>query len=410
MSAGLLNHLHNVIEAFGGRQQSVPDSGISLDPYAVHPKAKEELKATARSVVVDFNGIVTSVGRICAQQMPAVAPGIKLLDLVHVADRVAWMSTFSAFKNGCEDPVQLKINVAAPQKPQCFIQLRLAYESMEAGHIRLDISEDLSPAPSLTQRLPAEGDVLALMSHEFRTPLNAILGFSGLLNHSVSEGLKDAQKAEYVTLIHDAAEHMLGLVNGLLDVSKIGAGKYLIHQEMFSFREIVDEAASMLATKAAEKDIRLNLRTSLEDLGSIFADRRAIKQVLINLLSNAIKFTPENGCVTVDAWWEDHCLHFSVSDTGIGISEEEQTQLFTAFSQIDNGATRKSEGTGLGLCLVKGLVGLHGGDVTVFSSRHVGTRMQVHLPNARVEKRDRSRRITQADATGGSQDAFRQSA
>lgn len=213
-----------------------------------------------------------------------------------------------------------------------------------------------------------------------------------------------------MTLIHDAAEHMLGLVNGLLDVSKIGAGKYVIHKEVFSFLEIVNEAASMLTTKAVEKEIRLNLRTSLENLGDIFADRRAIKQVLINLLSNAIKFTPEKGCVTVDAWWDDHCLSFSVSDTGIGMSEEEQAQLFTAFSQIDNRATRKSEGTGLGLCLVKGLVGLHDGEVTVFSSRHVGTRMQVDLPNARLEGHDCSHGITQADVTGGSNDAFRQSA
>ncbi|MEO1748055.1 MAG: ATP-binding protein, partial [Pseudomonadota bacterium] len=140
------------------------------------------------------------------------------------------------------------------------------------------------------------------------------------------------------------------------------------------------------------------------------ADRRAMKQVLINLLSNAIKFTPAHGCVTVDAWWNDDEMTFAVSDTGIGMSDKEQSQLFTAFSQINNGATRKSEGTGLGLCLVKGLVGLHDGNVSVLSSRNVGTKMQVHIPNARVKRDDCPQTNAQADFTGGSYNAFRQSA
>ncbi|MEO1747563.1 MAG: HAMP domain-containing sensor histidine kinase [Pseudomonadota bacterium] len=337
MSAGLLHHLHHAIEALGSRPQ--PGCCEGQPAQVSSGSAPGKLEPTARSIIVDMNGVVMSVGRVCAQNMPALAPGIRLLDLVHVGDRVTWMSALSNLKKGHDAHIHLKLNIAAPQKPQRFKPVCLAYESSFNGQIRIDVSQAQSDEELTANSLPPESEVLALMSHEFRTPLNAILGFSGLLNHSVSDALSDAQKAEYVTLIHDAAEHMLSLVNGILDVSKIGAGKYLIHREVFSFQDIVDEAASMVATKAAEKEIKLNLRTSLEDVGQISADRRAMKQVLINLLSNAIKFTPAHGCVTVDAWWNDDEMNFAVSDTGIGMSDEEQSQLFTAFSQINGDTT-----------------------------------------------------------------------
>ena len=411
MSAGFLHHLQHAIGAIGA--SSKPSSQVLAPTVCDAPRANEikVLEATARSIVIDFDGHLTSVGRYWRTQHSALEPGVRLFDLIHVADRIAWMSALSEFKSGRDtDPVLLRLNKAAPNMPQSFVAVSLAYESTSQRHIRLDMWEEQQAQPGSVQTEKLEGEFLAMMSHEFRTPLNAILGFSGLLNHTVSEALTEAQKAEYIDLIRSAAEHMLAMVNGILDVSKIGAGKYDIHPEPFDFKTMVDEAVCLIATQANGKNIKVNSRPVLKDFGQVNADRRAIKQVLINLLSNAVKFTPDNGCITIDAWFERETLAFAVSDTGIGMSKTDQERIFSAFSQIDNGTTRQAEGTGLGLCLVKGLVGLHGGDITVSSSKNVGTRMLIHIPNAHISDGARPCTAETTLSPGGNNDALRQSA
>ena len=414
MSAGFLHHLQHALGALttgkGSACAAHMDESTTISTMTEADESAFE--ATARSIVVDFNGRVTSVGRYWKKHIPALREGTPLLDLVHIADRIAWMTALAEFKQAGEAAeVCLRLNKSDAQSPQCFIPIFFAFESACASRIRVDLWQAHIPAlPATDDKAMSESDFWAMMSHEFRTPLNAILGFAGLLSHSVSEGLSASQKAEYIDLIRAAADHMLAMVNGILDVSKIGAGKYEIHPEPFDFKFTVDEAVSMLATQARDRQIKINVRPHLKDFGQVQADRRATKQILINLLSNAVKFTPDQGCVTIEAWFEQDTLAFAVSDTGIGMSEAEQKHIFSPFSQVDNGTTRQVEGTGLGLCLVKGLAGLHGGSVEVSSSKNVGTKMVVRIPNAAMDEPAAPCFDTTAVSRGGTDDALRQSA
>ncbi|MEM1376180.1 MAG: HAMP domain-containing sensor histidine kinase, partial [Pseudomonadota bacterium] len=305
--------------------------------------------------------------------------------------------------------VKLRMNKASIGTPQAFSLFEFAHESARENLFRLDMWRSAEQAVSSKSEAHQGSEFVAMMSHEFRTPLNAILGFSGLLQHEVSTSLTDEQRAEYVTLIHGAAEHLLGLVNTILDVSKIGAGKYVVNCEPFDFGGAVKDATSMVSTLAQAKSVRLNVRAKTDDWRDVLADRRAIKQILINLLSNAVKYTPEHGCVTIDAWFEGTTLAFEVSDTGIGMSEADQKRVFSPFCQIDNGTTREVEGTGLGLALVDGLVALHGGDISLKSAVGVGTKVTVRLPNARAANADAAN-SNQTAINGGSDGEKRQSA
>ncbi|MEN0001671.1 MAG: HAMP domain-containing sensor histidine kinase [Pseudomonadota bacterium] len=411
MSAGILHQLQYALGALGNKGVEACAHDLQAIDQPEAELCPPVLMATARSIVVDLDGAICDVGRCWQHTIPRLQKGVKLIDLVHVADRVAWMRALSQFKRQeMTELVQLRVNMAPERHPQRFQPVTFALESCHAGQIRIDLWREERSAASPIEAPAGETELLAMMSHEFRTPLNAILGFSGLLNHAVAKALTDDQRAEYVGLIRDAAEHMLAMVNGILDVSKIGAGKYAISPEDFDFSSAVKEAVSLVSTQADAKAIKLIVRPNVSQLGHVTADRRAIKQVLINLLSNAVKFTPDEGCVTVDAWIEEGTLKFAVCDTGIGMNKEEQDKIFAAFSQLDNGTGVTSEGTGLGLCLVKGLVGLHGGEIDVSSSINVGTKMLVSLPHA-CAAGAQNEPLNENDTDDGEPDgAYRQSA
>ena len=222
---------------------------------------------------------------------------------------------------------------------------------------------------------------LATMSHELRTPLNAIIGFSELMHGELYGSLGDARYREYSGLIQGAGHHLLSLINDVLDMSKIEAGKFELHRESFDIREIIRDCLDLMRERAQHSDVELSEDIQATPL-EIKADRRAIKQILLNLLSNAIKFTPAGGRVIVHAKSANNSLVISVEDTGIGIPADQVSRLGNPFVQVRNSAGAAHEGTGLGLALVRALAEIHDGRLKIESVLGQGTIVSVDLPGA----------------------------
>jgi signal transduction histidine kinase len=222
------------------------------------------------------------------------------------------------------------------------------------------------------------------MSHELRTPLNAIIGFSDAINAEIFGPMENQKYASYVDDIHASGQHLLALINDLLDVSAIEAGKINLIEEEISIASIVETSLQFVRPLADNGSISLETDMAT-DLPLLKADRRRVTQVLINLLSNAVKFTNAGGTVTTTARIEDGKeLNLSVTDTGIGMDESELAKAMTKFGQIETALTNKNEGTGLGLPLTKGLVELHQGHFTIESEKGKGTMVRVTFPNHRL--------------------------
>jgi PAS domain S-box-containing protein len=230
----------------------------------------------------------------------------------------------------------------------------------------------------------AKSDFLAAMSHELRTPLNAIMGFSQILAHEYFGPLSDKQK-EYATDIYESGKHLLSLINDILDLSKIEAGKMEPKWSCFNIDRLLEQSRTLVREKCFKHNIALDFEIAppVRDL-MITADERRIKQILYNLLSNATKFTPDGGSIHVQAKLTDEpvpMLEITVTDTGIGISSEHLPHIFEAFFQVHDGTVNKTPGTGLGLCLVRQLVTLHGGSIRVESEGEGrGSRFTIDLP------------------------------
>ena len=220
---------------------------------------------------------------------------------------------------------------------------------------------------------------LANMSHELRTPLNAIIGFSDIMVREMFGPIGNQRYAEYAKLVHESGSLLLDLINDLLDMSKIEAGKYELHLEDFQVSEPIDAALQMLSSRAAEKSLVLSSNVAPENL-SLRADQRVVKQVLLNLLSNAVKFSNTGGRIEVRAKQGDGAMVLSVEDNGIGIPPEFLSKIAQPFEQASNDPARTHGGSGLGLALVKSLVALHGGEFGVESTLGKGTRVTVTLP------------------------------
>jgi two-component system, cell cycle sensor histidine kinase DivJ len=221
--------------------------------------------------------------------------------------------------------------------------------------------------------------LLANVSHELRTPLNAIIGFSEILSSAELAPRETAKQVEYAGIIHASAEHLLSVVNLILDISKLEAGRFAIIPEAFDVAPVIAACCDMLRLKAEEGGVAL-VRTPLNSARELIADKRACRQIVINLLSNAVKFTKPGGSVTIGASVDGDSLLIHVEDTGIGIAPGHFAKLGDPFFQVRSSYDRMFEGTGLGLSLVRGLVGLHGGSLTLESVVEEGTRVTVRLP------------------------------
>jgi cell cycle sensor histidine kinase DivJ len=220
---------------------------------------------------------------------------------------------------------------------------------------------------------------LATMSHELRTPLNAIIGFSEMIVQEDALMLDAARRREYAQLINDSGQHLLSVVNGILDMSKMESGNFEIMPEPFAPRAALVSCCNLLALKAREAGIDLVTRVP-DDLPVMIGDPRAFKQIVLNLVSNAVKFTERGGTVTVSAGVEATRLVVCVADTGVGIAAEDLKRIGDPFFQAGTTYQRRHEGTGLGLSIVKSLVSMHGGEMSVQSQVDEGTAMTVALP------------------------------
>ena len=221
---------------------------------------------------------------------------------------------------------------------------------------------------------------LANMSHELRTPLNAILGFSELLIDSTNGQFPDATKIRFLEQIHSSGKHLLGLINDILDLSKIEAGQMELHLQTVSVADVLSQVASNVEPLIAKKHI--TLETEAAGSGQITADEGKLKQMILNLVSNAIKFTPDGGAISLKAAQAGNRLQIVVADNGIGIAEDDIKRIFHEFQQVDSGANRKQQGTGLGLTLTRSFAVLHGGDVALESEFGKGSRFTIDLPVA----------------------------
>jgi two-component system, NtrC family, sensor kinase len=222
-----------------------------------------------------------------------------------------------------------------------------------------------------------KSEFLANMSHELRTPLNAILGFSEVLLERMFGDLNDRQE-EYLRDVLTSGQHLLALINDILDLSKVEAGRMDLELDEFSLRDALEHGLTMLRERASNHGIALDLTVD-PGVDLILADERKVKQVVFNLLSNAVKFTPDGGQIDVSARADGNDVLIAVRDSGVGISPEDQALLFEEFRQVGQGA-RQVEGTGLGLALTKKFVELHGGQIKVESEVGVGSTFTVTLP------------------------------
>lgn len=349
------------------------------------------LRAGRHGEVLD----ASAKARTILKLQPELLFGTGLFDRIHLSDRVAYLSALADMRDGAPAR-RLDLRVRLPQngngptadnyrpfslelargEEQQDVLTFVLRENDELAGLRQELAAAKEAAASAEV---AKGRFLAVVSHELRTPLNAIIGFSDMLLHEMFGTFKDPRQKEYVGLVKESGQHLLAVVTSILDVSRIEAGAYATEPEPFRFVEAVEMCQSMMRLQAEAKNVDLQAQIA-PDAGEINADRRAVQQILINLVSNAIKFTPDGGDVVVGAKRIGSRLHFWVRDTGIGIAEEDFANLGKPFMQIQSDYTRRFEGTGLGLSLVKGLVALHEGTMSIESMPGEGTTVTISLP------------------------------
>src|SRR6185312_12816538 len=225
---------------------------------------------------------------------------------------------------------------------------------------------------------------LANTSHELRTPLNAIIGFSSLIGNLATRGVSADKLIEYSNTITASGEHLLALINDLLDMSKIEAGRFELDEQAISLADIIDQLVDLVRLQAEQKALRVVRDRFVTDV-IIRADPRAVRQVLLNLISNAVKFTEQGGRVGISIQpVAGGVLSILIADTGVGIAPEALERVFQPFERARGAGATKTEGTGLGLSIARGLISLHGGNIVLESSIGKGTTAVVTIPASRV--------------------------
>ncbi|MDO1581502.1 HAMP domain-containing sensor histidine kinase [Rhizobium oryzicola] len=368
------------------------------------------------TLILDAQGIVQSCAGRDRDLLPSaiqMPEGRALAELVHVSDRLPLAQALDLLRQGAPKAlVDVRVergpdaaagrqlmNVQADLSAlrdgegalvQVLVQLR---DASAERQLRDDLAIRSEEAQSAHE---AKSRFLAAVSHELRTPLNAILGFSDVLAGEYFGRLENDRQREYVALIRQSGAHLLSVVNTMLDMSRIEAGRYELVTEPFRIADAVETCRAMLDLQAKAKGITLTARVA-RGLDEVVADRRAVQQILINLAGNAIKFTNNGGVVSIDAVAEGESLKITVSDTGIGIAPEKIALIGQPFMQVQDDYARAYEGTGLGLALVKGLVALHGGTFVIESRVGEGTVIAIRLP---------LNGVSAAPSTGGSVEAI----
>ena len=414
-SATMVANDHGVLTALGIISAALYATGLALGAESLARTSFWLLYAEEdryRLLARNMTDVITRHGRNGAVLFisPAAEPlfgvrtgelaGHGLFDRVHVADRPAYLTALAdAAAVGEGRSVEFRIRRGGGTEPHAghfvWVEMRCRpldratdapnADACEVVAVLRDVSERkaqeraIEIAQAESERAnAAKGRFLATMSHELRTPLNAIIGFSEMLTND-SLVFDTARKHEYAKLISDSGRHLLSVVNGILDMSKMETGNFEITPEPFVPAQVIGSCCDLLALKARDSGVEINARIAF-DLPEVVADRRAFNQILINLISNAIKFTPRGGRVTVSAICDGSKFAVAVEDTGVGIGEDDLPRLGEAFFQVRASYDRRHDGSGLGLSIVKGLVRLHGGDIDIRSRLGEGTRVTVRLP------------------------------
>jgi two-component system, cell cycle sensor histidine kinase DivJ len=329
--------------------------------------------------------------------------GHGLFDRVHVADRPAYLTALADAASGKARSIEFRIRrdaddgTAAGFVQFAWIEMRcrpldsaagdgVANDRREIVAVLRDVSEGKAQEQALeAARAEAERastakiHFVATMSHELRTPLNVIIGFSEMLITERSMMLDAPRREQYAQLISESGRHLLSVVNGILDMSKIETGNFEITPEPFAPAPPTQHCCDLLSLKAREAGIELVTHIA-DDMPEILADKRAFHQILLNLISNSIKFTERGGRVVVSAARDGSSVVLAVEDTGVGIEAHDLVRIGEPFFQARAAYDRRHEGTGLGVSIVKGLVKLHGGELNIQSRPGEGTRITVRLP------------------------------
>jgi two-component system, cell cycle sensor histidine kinase DivJ len=330
--------------------------------------------------------------------------GHGLFERVHVADRPSYLTALSEAARGSEaSSVEFRLRTDRTGAPGAHHQVDFVWVEMrcrplerpahaatasevEVVAVMRDVTERKYQEQALElargaaeQADAAKTRFLATVSHELRTPLNAIIGFSEMLVQEQSLMLTPARRREYAQLINDSGQHLLSVVNGILDMSKMESGNFEISPEPFAPRAALINCCNLLALRARENGIDLSVDVP-QDLPMIVGDPRAFKQIVLNLVSNAIKFTERGGKVTVAADVEGTKFVLHVTDTGVGIAADDLKRIGDPFFQAGTTYQRRHEGTGLGLSIVKSLLTLHAGEMSIQSELDQGTTVTVALP------------------------------
>jgi two-component system, cell cycle sensor histidine kinase DivJ len=329
--------------------------------------------------------------------------GYGLFERVHVADRPAYLTALSdAAASGEARSVEFRVRRDA-REPEAYpagqfiwVEMRCRPIEPAAGERKDASREVVAVMRDTTERKLQEQAVeearaeaeranaqksafLATMSHELRTPLNAIIGFSEMLMKEAALRIGPERRQEYAHLINGSGHHLLSVVNGILDMSKIETGNFEIRPERFAPEQVIADCCEILALKARDAGIELVVAAGPQ-LPDIVADKRSLNQIMFNLLSNAIKFSHAGGRVAVGAAVDGDMIVLTVADTGVGIGDEDLARVGNPFFQARSSYDRRHDGTGLGLSIVKGLAALHGGRVDIRSRLGEGTRVCVSLP------------------------------
>ncbi len=365
-----------------------------------------------------------------ARSLLGVAPseliGQGLFERVHVADRPAFLRAITdagARRAPANVTVRLRdesgIAGLAPRARRELAEPRFIWADLRAHpamceHPKEDRVEVVAVMRDVTEQKAREEELecarigaeeadrsksrfLATVSHELRTPLNAVIGFSEMLANPDLSPKDPARIREYARIIHASGAHLLDMVNSFLDASRIESGRFELKVERFDLAELVRSACAIVDVKSAASGVRLSTVAPMEGV-SFEGDQRACRQIVINLVSNAVKFTPRGGRVKVQLRRVGSLIELAVDDTGIGIAASDLARLGDPFFQAKSSHDRRYEGTGLGLSVVRGLVGLHGGSLQIESTPGAGTCVAVRLPAERPEEAPSALSIPRIDA------------
>lgn len=337
--------------------------------------------------------LAKALGYLDPSELLSAQPDLDGRFFVYAEDRAKWFDLINSEKPGRSfetdiwrlDGKQIRVTMSgtAIRDDQGAV---LYYEAM-----LVDITERYQAEQALIVAKEqadyanrSKSEFLANMSHELRTPLNAIIGFGEIIKDQLFGPVGNAQYSEYAKDIHDSGQHLLSLINDILDMSKMEAGKRELQDQVLDFGEVAQAAQRLVAHRAKEGRVKLTISVA-SDLPKIRAEEKAMKQVLVNLLSNAVKFTPEGGSVTLEAsQLPDKRVRIAVIDTGIGIKAEDIQTVLAPFGQIESALSRKHQGTGLGLPITKELIELHGAELKIESEFGAGTTVWFAIPAERV--------------------------